>query len=86
MRRPSHLEWPVEQVDFCCINNTDIFLFEFSDLHNRHSDVASCALQNDEKDKLRASLGNAIMVERPDVKASFLYRSSTLPPVSQHPC
>ena len=31
-------------------------------------------LQNDEKDKLRASLGNAIMVERPDVKVSLLCR------------
>ena len=33
-----------------------------------------CVLQNDEKDKLRASLGNAIMVERPDVKVSTLWR------------
>jgi len=37
-----------------------------------------CELQNDEKDKLRASLGNAIMVERPDVKVSTLWGGCNL--------
>lgn len=35
--------------------------------------------QGDEKDKLRASLGNAILVERPNVKVSRTLQISSFP-------